>query len=296
MKRNIFLSVMLIVLFCGLIFGVIYLNDPSIFKSSNETSLPDSPTKTLEYRVRSGEIVHTYETSGAVISQAPEIYIEEITVSGITSSDFELMKNKGDNIAPKETLYKFKGAEKSVDFNAQLVDVEYIETENVRSAVITLLNYDKLYIAAQIDKDRISKITYDTPVEVVIDGQSYKAKITDIGYEITGGFVDIFISLPAQVRPGTAADIIFTLDIKTAGLYVPKSAIYHDGENYYADVRTAGGTEQRKITVGQFFTVEEGSSSFEYVELLSGVSENDVIVVEQIDGTGSKLKEHFENE
>lgn len=292
MKKNIFLSAMLVILFCGLIFGVIYLNDPTIFKTSNETSKPDVPVMTIEYRVQSGEILHTYETRGEVISNAPEIYLEKIIVEGI--NNFELLKRKGDIIAPNDVLYKFKGVEKQIGFNAQLVGVEYNREED--ESVLTLLNYDKLFIAVQIGNDRISDITYDTPTEVIIEGKSYQAEITDIGYEISNGKVNVLISLPAQVRPGTAADIVFTIDKIQTGLYVSRDAVYREGEEYFADVKTDKGIEQRKITVGQFFTVEQDGSNFEYVELLKGVSANDIILVEQIDNSGSKLGEHFENE
>ncbi len=296
MKKNIFLSTMLVILFCGLIFGVIYLNDPTVFKTSDETSKSDVPVMTIEYRVQSGEILHTYETSGEVISNAPEIYTEKIIVEGINSENFELLKRKGDIIAPDDVLYKFKGAEKQIGFNAQLVNIEYNREENESSAVLTLLNYDKLFIAVQIGSDRISDITYDTPTEVIIDGKSYQAQITDIGYEISNGKVNVLISLPARVRPGTAADIVFTIDKIQAGMYVSRNAVYREGEDYFADVKTNNGTEQRKITVGQLFTVEQDGSNFEYAEILAGLSANDIILVEQIDNTGSKLKEHFENE
>lgn len=296
MKKNIFLSTMLVILFCGLIFGVIYLNDPTVFKTSDETSKSDVPVMTIEYRVQSGEILHTYETSGEVISNAPEIYTEKIIVEGINSENFELLKRKGDIIAPDDVLYKFKGAEKQIGFNAQLVNIEYNREENESSAVLTLLNYDKLFIAVQIGSDRISDITYDTPTEVIIDGKSYRAQITDIGYEISNGKVNVLISLPARVRPGTAADIVFTIDKIQTGLYVSRDAVYRVGEDYFADVKTDKGIEQRKITVGQIFTVEQDGSNFEYAEILAGLSANDIILVEQIDNTGSKLKEHFENE
>lgn len=292
MKKNIFLSAMLVILFCGLIFGVIYLNDPTVFKASDETNKPDVPVMTIEYRVQSGEILHTYETKGEVISNAPEIYLEKIIVEGI--NNFELLKRKGDIIAPSDVLYKFKGVEKQIGFNAQLVGVEYNREED--ECVLTLLNYDKLFIAVQIGSDRISDITYDTPTEVIIEGKSYQAEITDIGYEISNGKVNVLISLPAQVRPGTAADIVFTIDKIQTGLYVSRDAVYREGEEYFADVKTDKGIEQRKITVGQFFSVEQDGSNFEYVEILAGVSANDIILVEQIDNSGSKLKEHFENE
>lgn len=294
MKKNIFLGAMLVILFCGLIFGVIYLNDPTVFKTTDETNKPDVPVMTIEYRVQSGEILHTYETKGEVISNAPEIYLEKIIVEGI--NNFELLKRKGDIIAPSDVLYKFKGVEKQTGFNAQLVGVEYNSWENTSSAVLTLLNYDKLFITVQIGSDRISDITYNTPTEVIIEGKSYQAEITDIGYEISNGKVNVLISLPTQVRPGTAADIVFTIDKIQTGLYVSRDAVYREGEDYFADVKTDKGTEQRKITAGQFFTVEQDGSDFEYVEILAGVSANDIILVEQIDNSGSKLKEHFDNE
>jgi hypothetical protein len=298
MKRQIILILILILFIAGLIFGIIYLTNPHLFSSASDDNndKPQDQIQIIKYPIQEGEIVHTYEIDAQVISGAPEIYTTEIRVDGITDSNFSLLKNKGDLVSPAEVFYKYKNKDCSVDFNGLIVDIIYEQLESSKAVIIKLLNYDNLFISANIDIDKIDRINYDTPVKVIYNGSESEAKIITIGYEILDKKLPVSISLPEKMYPGTPVKLIFTLGVQKAGLYVLEDAIYQDGENYFADIENGTETKQVKLTIGQRFSVEEGEVVFKYIEILSGVSKDDMIIVEKIDSLGSQIKESLNNE
>lgn len=298
MKRQIILILILILFIAGLIFGIIYLTNPHLFSSASDDNndKPQDQIQIIKYPIQEGEIVHTYEIDAQVISGAPEIYTTEIRVDGITDSNFSLLKNKGDLVSSAEVFYKYKNKDCSVDFNGLIVDIIYEQLESSKAVIIKLLNYDNLFISANIDIDKIDRINYDTPVKVIYNGSESEAKIITIGYEILDKKLPVSISLPEKMYPGTPVKLIFTLGVQKAGLYVLEDAIYQDGENYFADIENGTETKQVKLTIGQRFSVEEGEVVFKYIEILSGVSKDDMIIVEKIDSLGSQIKENLNNE
>lgn len=296
--RKTVLVIVLVMLIAGLIFGVAYLTDPEMFSGKQEESNngQNNMVKLIKYPVLKGEIVHQYEVEAVALSQSPDVYIKEIILTDITDSNFSVSKNKGDTVVPDEPFYRFKDKEGSVDFNGLILDILYDKNDSGQFAVIKLLNYDAVYIIADVEMDKIDRISYTTPVKVIYDGQEYDAEINTIGYEIIDNKLPIVIYSPLNIYPGTPVKVNFTLEVQNEGLYVPKEAIYQDGEDYFAYIERADETEQVKLTIGQRFSVEESDVTFEYVEILSGVSEKDTLVVEQMDTSGSQIKESLLNE
>ena len=302
MKRKITLTVILILFISALALGIVWATSPQLFSgSADDSSDSQQPNvQRVEYPVLEGEVEHTYEIDAQVISGVPEIYTTEIHLDGITESNFSLKKNKGDSIAPEEILYVYAGKDYSAGFNGLVADIVYEQTDNDKSVTVRLLNYDNLFIEANIEMDKIDKINYDTPVKVVFNGDEARAKIETIGFEIIDETLPVNISLPMKLYPGTPVKLIFTLEVREAGLYVPREAVYSDGEEYYVFVKDGDNLKRTQIKVGQEFSLEEnqsdGVSVFEYIEILSGVSSGDTLVVETVDYMGSNIKENLNNE
>lgn len=302
MKRKITLTVILILFISALALGIVWATSPQLFSgSADDSSDSQQPNvQRVEYPVLEGEVEHTYEIDAQVISGVPEIYTTEIHLDGITESNFSLKKNKGDSIAPEEILYVYAGKDYSAGFNGLVTDIVYEQTDNDKSVTVRLLNYDNLFIEANIEMDKIDKINYDTPVKVVFNGDEARAKIETIGFEIIDETLPVNISLPMKLYPGTPVKLIFTLEVREAGLYVPREAVYSDGEEYYVFVKDGDNLKRTQIKVGQEFSLEEnqsdGVSVFEYIEILSGVSSGDTLVVETVDYMGSNIKENLNNE
>lgn len=302
LKRKTIISLSLLILFIVLIFGVVYLNNPDMFDKGDGNVVDGNKNVSIvRYPILTGEVTHTYSVDGGqVISGNPEMYLSEISVDNVSDSNFKLLKKKGEDIAPNEPLYMYNGSKKSVNFNGKVVEVYFQADDNTRTAVISLLNYDKLFIDAYIDKEKIDMIDYNTKVKAVVNGEEYDTSIKTIGYEITDGKLPIQIELPKSKHflPGTEAQVTFILDTVEMGMYVPEEAVFQDGDVYYVNVETGDeyGYEQKQITVGEHFEIEENGDMQKYVEIISGVSEKDILVVENIDDSGPKIKEKVKNE
>lgn len=295
-RRNI-LAVLLLLIMGVLIFGVMYLNNPDIFAPPPKKSIEsNTPVTLIVFPVREGEITHTYEVNGEVISGVPELYINEIFINNVTDKNFVLHKSKGEYFEPQDVIYEYKGKEKTVDFSGFVVGIEFLKNDNTKTADIKLLNFDKLYIVSSIDASKINQISYATEVILNVDGKDYYSSINDIGYEFADNKLPINIDLPINLLPGTKVKVTYILDTINHGLYVPEEAVFLDGKDYYANLQVNNGLQKVKIVVGQHFSVEEDGVEFKYLEILSGVNEGDNLVVEKVDNAGLEIKENLINE
>jgi|GEM_PF-458574 len=300
MKRQIVLISVLILLFAGLVFGVIYLNDPTIFRNNNNATHTEPSVSYVMYPVYNGEIVRTYELSSQVILGDPR-YLVEIKLSNATDSNFEMFLGKGDSISPNEPLYKYNDETKSVDFNGLITDIVREKSDTTQSVAIRLLNYDALYITVQTDLSKYAEINYDTSVNVIYKGQKYASEIVAIGWEVINNKIPVKVALPIKLLPGTDITVEFVLSVQKAGVYVLEEAIYQDGGHYYANVSNGNDssvTRRAEVTIGQRFELEEDGHVWNFVELISGVNDGDVLVVETIAGPadlGSVIKDVLKN-
>lgn len=294
MKRKLFLTIFSVFFLCGIFVLTLYLSFPNLFDlSSSDPAINEIPRKTFEYRVLKGEVKHTYETTGQVISGAPELYIVTFDLEKISDETFELVKEPGENFAKGDTVYTSNGKSKTVDFNGKVVDV--VSSDNGKNLSVKLLNYDALFVVAEIDLETYSKITYSTPATVIYNNAEYNATIKNIGYEVVNDQVQIQLSAPDGVLPGSSVTVCLVLDTDTVGLYVPTAAIYNNGDHPYAFVRDGEGKKQVEITVGQEFSLEEDGNVFHYIEILSGVKETDILLVEEVSDYATKLEEELAN-
>lgn len=292
MKRKIFLSVLSLLFVCALVVLTLYLSFPSLFIFDNPEREHKQPQlKTITYPVCKGTITHTYTTDGKVISDAPELYIISYDLQGITETNFELLKQKGDMFVVGDELYRSNNKAKTADCNGKIIDITYSETEKATNVSIKAINYDALFVVTQISQEVYSKIDYSTVATVIFEDAEYEATIKSIGYEVVDNYIQLQLSAPMKALPGSAVKVSIVLDVDTVGLYVPITAIYSNGDEYYAFIKDGDGKSRVELTVGEEFSVEEDGNIFEYIEILSGVSESDILIVEEAEDYSTKLNE-----
>lgn len=159
----------------------------------------------------------------------------------------------------------------------------YSRSGKTRSADVLLLNYQNLYISAFLSADAYDKVRLDTRVVALINGAEYETHFLHIGYEIVDGSIPVKVALPCAALPGTECEVVFHPDIRHFGMYVSSSAVYEVGGSNFVYVRSErDDARQVSVEVGQKFAVVKGGQTFEYIEIVSGLSEDDVLVVEQI--------------
>lgn len=179
-----------------------------------------------------------------------------------------------------DTLYILAGEEYRSDVNGRIVNI----VEGNGGVIITLLNYDKLFAIVKVDASKLSKINYNTPVTLVVNGVKCSSSVKYIDYEISEKTVNVWLNIPVRALPGSDIEAIFTLEVRANSLIASADAVYNDGLGYYAFLELPGDSSRKvEISVGEYFVVEENGHEFAYYEVISGLEEGDVIVVETID-------------
>lgn len=155
----------------------------------------------------------------------------------------------------------------------QLTATDYFEIVNPAS----------LYFNAIVDEADIGQVAPGQSATLVLDAfpdQSYTTQVKDISFTSTVGdngtaFAVEFplsgMTLSQQFRLGMNGDISIILDEKEGVLTVPLAATRSRDGKTYVDVKNGDTTTEREITVG--------IESDETVEVLSGLSEQDMVLI-----------------
>ncbi len=154
------------------------------------------------------------------------------------------------------------------------------QTVTTSDAVVVLS--DHLIVRAQVDETDIGKITNNMKAVVTLDAYpdtKIKAVVEHIYYEsqtvnnVTIYPVDLIPQeVPPFFRSGMNVSVDFTVQDKKNILTIPVDAVYKNGESYVL-LKQPNGKEPVKARV------ELGITDDKNVEVISGVNENDRIIV-----------------
>ena len=160
---------------------------------------------------------------------------------------------------------------------------------------ITLVNVSTLQVKAAFSETDAAKVQVGQLATVTFDAltdQSFTGKVVaiDAASTVTSNVVtyNVTVALDStspQVKVGMTASVDVTVAQKDNVLVLPASALSGRGETATVTVRTANGDEQRQVTVGL-----RGDDT---VEIVSGLSESDVVVTEVTASTGSGTGGNF---
>ena len=155
------------------------------------------------------------------------------------------------------------------------------QTITTADAVVVLS--DQLIVRAQVDETDIGKITPDMKAIITLDAYpdtKIKSSVEHIYYEsktvnnVTVYEVDLKPEeVPASFRSGMNASVDFIEQDKENILLIPLEAVQKEKEEAYCFVKPGNGTEPLKTIV------KLGISDDKNVEVLSGVSEKDRIIL-----------------
>jgi len=146
--------------------------------------------------------------------------------------------------------------------------------------VLDLIDPSSLYISAPMDEVDSSKIHEGQPVRVTLDpfpGQQYEGHVRHMAsyvldVEEQNRTVEIEVELDdhafaSTLLPGTSADVEVILSVKNNVLRIPPSVLF-EGQNVFV-------VEQDRLSIR---SVEIGMRNWDFVEVLSGISEHDRVV------------------
>ncbi|KPK41988.1 MAG: hypothetical protein AMJ78_03995 [Omnitrophica WOR_2 bacterium SM23_29] len=155
------------------------------------------------------------------------------------------------------------------------------QTVTTSDAVVVLS--DRLIVRAQVDETDIGKITPDMKAVITLDAYpdtKIKASVEHIYYEsktvnnVTVYEVDLIPQeVPLFFRSGMNTTVDFIEQSKENILLIPVGAVYKENEENYVLIKQNNGKEPLKTRVTL------GISDDKNVEVLSGITENDRIML-----------------
>lgn len=154
--------------------------------------------------------------------------------------------------------------------------------QTVSSQDPILVMADNLIIKAQIDETDLGKLKLKQKVEIILDAypeKEFRGKVEHIAYEsnvvnnVTVYRVDILPDkVPEIFRSGMSANVDIIINRKRNAILIPVSAVRERKRGKFVLLKTGkGDPELTKVSTG----IEDGKN----VEIISGIKEDDLIVI-----------------
>ncbi|MFH1352378.1 MAG: efflux RND transporter periplasmic adaptor subunit [bacterium] len=162
--------------------------------------------------------------------------------------------------------------------------------QTVGASDAVLVMADNLIVQAQVDETDMGKLNVGQSASIILDAypeNSFSGKIEHIAYEsqvvnnVTIYNVDILPSRELQVlRSGMSVEIEIKLNEKKNILILAGSAVQQRRGKSFVLVKTPSGSDRREIETG----ISDGVN----IEIVSGLSEDDTVLVKTESGERSR--------
>ena len=182
------------------------------------------------------------------------------------------------------------------------IDEVFVERGQVVSAgpqgLMRIVNLNNMYVSTSIPESYIGKLKVGTQVDVFLTSlnKNYKGKVRQIGNFINPNnrSFGIEVSIPNPenlLRPNQVAKLkVIDYTVKNA-IVVPSNVIQEDGKgNQFVFVAS---NSNGKTATAKKAMVTIGKSSDNVTEILSGLSANDIIVIEGVNTISEGMKLNF---
>jgi len=156
--------------------------------------------------------------------------------------------------------------------------------QTVTSADPVIVLSDRLIVKAHVDETDIGRVRLGQKARISLDAypqESIEAEVDHTSYEsrlvnnVTIYEVDILPrEIPKIFRSGMSANVNITEDSRRDVLRLPVEAVRRDKKNVSVLVKQKGRAPQLR-------SIEIGLSGDDYVEVVSGLSENETVVIEK---------------
>jgi len=170
------------------------------------------------------------------------------------------------------------------------------ETSIPWDPVFNLVSIKEVYVRASVPENEINKMKKDQIANISIPAlgsQIFNGKIEKIGVvanPISKTYdIKILISNPKlEIKPGMACDIVINISSENNIITIPYQSIIKDnkGENFVYIIDSQSKTAIKKV-------VQLGSFINNKIEILSGISEGDLVVTEGKQKLSNQVKVTF---
>ena len=164
--------------------------------------------------------------------------------------------------------------------------------------LMRIVNLGNMYVSTTVPESYIGKLKVGDQVDVYLTSlnKTYKGKVRQVGNFINPNnrSFGIEVSLPNPdnlLRPNQVAKLKIVDYVNKNAIVVPTGVIQKDGtgSNYVYVVQESNG----KTGTAKKVIVEIGKSSENVTEIVSGLSANDIIVVEGVNSISNGMKLNF---
>jgi len=158
----------------------------------------------------------------------------------------------------------------------------------------TIVDYSKMQVVLAIDELDISKVEVGMPVKITVEalsGEVFEGTVEKIADEGTSqnnvSTFDVTVTMDKtpKLKAGMTVDAELTVAKKQNVLMLPVAAIQQkDGKSYVIpakseDAKSQGNNSKNGPSQMQMVEVETGISNDEYIEIVSGLNEGDMVLM-----------------
>ena len=220
-------------------------------------------------------------------------------------SEIQFLQAQTQMISAQKTVAQIKAQLSKTVIRAPFtgtIDEVFVEKGQVVSpsaqGLMRIVNLANMYVATTVPESYIGKLKMGDLVDVYLTslGKTYKGKVRQVGNFINPNnrSFGIEVSLPNPdnlLRPNQVAKLKITDYTNKNAIVVSTGVIQKDGtgSNYVYVVQESNG----KTGTAKKVIVEIGKSSENVTEIVSGLSANDIIVVEGVNSISNGMKLNF---
>ena len=231
-------------------------------------------------------------TSGEIVSGNTE----KISLN-TDYSFFTMCVEEGESVTEGQKLIKYtNGTYLQAPYNCVLISSSLPEKEEIctSSNYVELKSLDSLAMSLQIDESEINKVSIGDEAEIEITSTNeiltgYVTQISEVGtYSTSGSTFSAVVSFAnnGNLKIGMSASCTIILEEAENALTIPLEALQTDDEqNNYVTVINDDGTSTKQ-------EVEIGIQNDAYVQIISGLSEENKIKVQE---TSTDANNSFSN-
>lgn len=166
----------------------------------------------------------------------------------------------------------------------------YNTGDDVQAAksVLTIIDPNSIKVKVAVDELDIAKVTNGQTATVKFDAISDKsfegtveaiAQLGTSNNNVTTYDVTLGIKEPTGIKVGMNANITLAIQSKEDALVVPVEAVTKEGDKKYVTVSSSSGESEGTQSRGQRVEVTTGLENESYVEIVSGVTEGEKLLV-----------------
>lgn len=266
----------------------------------NKNSRPNANMRNMDQSIENTRTVNpTVQTIQNTISSTGQIDSEQDEKVSLNTSYYfqELLVDENVYIAEGTNILEYtNGTYLQAPYNCVLISSSLPEKEEIctSSNYVELKSLDSLAMSLQIDESEINKVSIGDEAEIEITSTNeiltgYVTQISEVGtYSTSGSTFSAVVSFAnnGNLKIGMSASCTIILEEAENALTIPLEALQTDDEqNNYVTVINDDGTSTKQ-------EVEIGIQNDAYVQIISGLSEENKIEVQE---TSTDANNSFSN-